>query len=80
MLTFLAAGHETSAGTMIWATFVLATHPEVQDKLRAEVTEMLRSLGGSGPTWDRIERLHYLNNFIKEVLRLFCPRMSPPLP
>jgi cytochrome P450 len=75
MLTFLTAGHETSSGTLIWATYILATHPDVQDKLRSEVMQIVDSSNqGLGITWDKIDRLCYLNNFVKEVLRLFCPR------
>lgn len=78
MLTFLAAGHETTAGAMIWASYVLSTHPDVQAKLRSEVMEMVNESGLSGVTWEKIDRLRYFNNFIKETLRLFCPRKQTP--
>ena len=34
-LTF--AGHETTASGLAWALYLLAKHPDVQDKLRAEL-------------------------------------------
>ncbi|KAK0715540.1 cytochrome P450 3A5 [Lasiosphaeris hirsuta] len=74
MLTFLAAGHETTAASMSWSLYALATAPaEIQDKLRAEVMEMLANRPSSNPTWGDIEGMHYLRNFCHEVLRLYCP-------
>ncbi|GKT82939.1 LOW QUALITY PROTEIN: cytochrome P450 [Colletotrichum tofieldiae] len=37
MMTFLAAGHETTAASMMWAVYCLCLHPEVQSRLRREV-------------------------------------------
>ncbi|KAH8899756.1 cytochrome P450 3A5 [Thozetella sp. PMI_491] len=71
LLNFLAGGHETTAGAMTWASFLLATHPDVQEKLQAEITGFVQNYA----SWDyqAIESLHYLNNFCKEVLRVYCP-------
>lgn len=76
LLTFLAAGHETTAGAMGWATYILATQPRVQDKLRAEIVGLLQSNQGANPSWADIEKLHYVNNFCKEVLRMHCPALA----
>jgi cytochrome P450 family 135 len=51
VVTLLAAGHETTAGSLAWACERLARHPEVQDRLRedgeayleATVKEVLRT-------------------------------------
>ncbi|KAI0382373.1 cytochrome P450 [Hypomontagnella monticulosa] len=68
---FLAGGHETATTALSWATYILATRPDVQDKLRAEVID---NLGVAGmPSYAAIERLHYLNNFFEEVTRLYAP-------
>ncbi|KAL0573760.1 hypothetical protein V5O48_008203 [Marasmius crinis-equi] len=37
VLTFLGAGHETTASGLAWTLWLLAKHPASQDKLRAEV-------------------------------------------
>ncbi|TQS31551.1 hypothetical protein Golomagni_08166, partial [Golovinomyces magnicellulatus] len=36
MLTFLSAGHETTASALVWSIYLLSKYPAVQDKLRAE--------------------------------------------
>ncbi|KAK0702076.1 cytochrome P450 [Lasiosphaeria miniovina] len=78
LLTFLAAGHETTASAMTWAAYILATKPGVQDKIRAEISAVLATSANAEPDLAEIERLHYLNNFCREVLRLFSPGMAPP--
>lgn len=73
ILTFFGAGFETVATMSTWATYVMATRPDIQDKLRAEITELLDKTPGGVPSWDEIDKLHYLNNFCREVLRVYCP-------
>lgn len=80
MLTFIAAGHETTASSMSWA-FHLLTLPEYkhyQKILREEVRSAIPSLGGQGkltiedaPLHNVIESFPYLNGVCEEVLRLF---------
>ena len=38
---FLFAGHETTSVTLTFATYLLATHPEVQEKLVNEIHDYL---------------------------------------
>lgn len=67
--------HETTSSTLTWATHLLATHPEIQTRLRAEIYENIpdpKLL--SGPLFDipgLLESLPYLNAVCKEVLRLY---------
>lgn len=37
LITFLLAGHETTANTLAWALFLLSRHPDVRRRLEAEV-------------------------------------------
>jgi beta-ring hydroxylase len=37
LMTLLIAGHETTAAVLTWTLYLLAQHPEVADRLRAEV-------------------------------------------
>nr|POF04590.1 cytochrome p450 3a12 [Quercus suber] len=72
MMTFLAAGHETTATAMIWAIYLLCKHPEIQAKLRTEVHASIPSLDSS-VTAAQIDNCHYLSAFCSEVLRLWAP-------
>ncbi|KAK4226607.1 cytochrome P450 [Podospora fimiseda] len=75
MLTFLLAGHETSANALLWATYAMAVKPDVQDKLRAEIATLFEKDEHKVPTMGEIESLPYLNCFLKEVLRLYSPAL-----
>ena len=35
--TFLVAGHDTTAKTMVWYFYAIAKHPEVQVRIREEI-------------------------------------------
>ncbi|KAK0462505.1 cytochrome P450 [Desarmillaria tabescens] len=85
MNTIMFAGHETTASTLSWTFFELARHPEIQDKLRAEIREKERAIFTRGDTEFSVQDLDsmpYLTAVVKEVLR-FHPiiyhifRMAP---
>jgi cytochrome P450 len=71
LMTFLAAGHETTASAMAWAVYLLCKHPEAQTKLREEVRKHLDMNGDINST--EIDRLPYLNAVLNETTRLFPP-------
>lgn len=74
MMTFLAAGHETTAASMTWATYMLARYPDVQARLRAEIRENLPSMVSESHVSSLdIDRLPYLNAVCNEVLRYYPP-------
>ncbi|KAJ5587993.1 uncharacterized protein N7459_003758 [Penicillium hispanicum] len=70
MLTFLAAGHETTASALTWACYLLTLHPEIQERLRAEIREKIPT-GNSPVTFNELESLPLLNGVCQEVLRLY---------
>ena len=75
MMTFLAAGHETTATSMIWAIHVLSL-PEnrhIQSRLRGEVHAAFPSGLPTTVTYDQISSLKYLSYITSEVLRLYPP-------
>ena len=41
-VTFLLAGQETSGNALSFVTYLLALHPEVQEKLRSEIEEAIQ--------------------------------------
>ncbi|KAK8090095.1 hypothetical protein PG997_005056 [Apiospora hydei] len=74
LMTFLAAGHETTASAMTWAIYMLCLHPEVQTRLRQEIRENLPSMDSDSTVSSiDIDRLEYLGAVINEVLRYYAP-------
>jgi cytochrome P450 len=79
MMTFLAAGHETTASALTWAIYLLAKHPQMQSRLRDETRAHLlspfvtTSPSASAVIAEMIEQMPYLNAIRREVLRLFPP-------
>ena len=67
----MLAGHETTSVALAWTLYELAKNPLVQEKVRAEINAVL--LKGNELTWDTVEQLKYLENVIKESLRLHPP-------
>lgn len=65
--TFITAGHETTSTSTTWALYVLTKHPEVQRKLRQE---LLDSRLGDEPSMNDLDKLPYLDKFVKECLRV----------
>lgn len=72
LMTFLAAGHETTATSMAWAIYMLCVNPDIQEKLRAEVREHLGTLDRDITDTD-IDRMPYLQAFISEIIRYWSP-------
>jgi cytochrome P450 len=74
VMTFLGAGHETTASILTWAVYALALHPEIQQQLREEIRNSLVPLhSGSDYSSDTINRLPFLQAVCNEVLRMFPP-------
>lgn len=65
---FFFAGHETTALSLSWAWYLLATHPGAEAKLHAEVDEVL---GGRIPTLGDLEQMPYSRMVIEEAMRLY---------
>lgn len=68
LLIFMLAGHDTTATALTYALWVLGHHPDVQDRLAAEVAE----LGDRELMPDDVSRLGYTVQVLNEALRL-CP-------
>eukprot|EP01112_Ceratiomyxa_fruticulosa_P019171 TRINITY_DN622_c0_g5_i1.p1 TRINITY_DN622_c0_g5~~TRINITY_DN622_c0_g5_i1.p1 ORF type:complete len:486 (+),score=83.70 TRINITY_DN622_c0_g5_i1:154-1611(+) len=68
--TFLLAGTETSSTCLSWTIWLLCQHPEIQERLHSEI---FSKIGDSTPTFEQIESIPYLNNVVKESLRVRPP-------
>ncbi|WP_299970953.1 cytochrome P450 [uncultured Roseobacter sp.] len=70
LLTFIVAGHETTALTLAWAFYLCAFDPEVQDRARAEAQGVLQ---GRAATGEDVAQLPFIRQIIDETLRLYPP-------
>lgn len=69
IITMLLAGHETTAATLTWSMFLLAKHPEYQDKLRSEFNQS----HSAGDEAIDLPRLKYPLMILNESMRLYPP-------
>lgn len=70
ILTFLLAGHETTAATLSWAWYLLAHHPAAAARLRHEID---RVLGERPPALEDLPALVYTRRVLEEAVRLYPP-------
>ncbi|CAD6192052.1 unnamed protein product [Caenorhabditis auriculariae] len=65
---FLVAGFDTTALSLSYAAYLLATHPEAQKKLQKEIDDVLTTPSIS---FEELGNLKYMDAVIKETLRLY---------
>jgi len=70
LLTFIVAGHETTALTLSWALYLMGFDQAVQQKARAEAQTVLQGRAATGAD---VENLPYIRQIIDETLRLYPP-------
>jgi cytochrome P450 len=70
LLTFIVAGHETTALTLAWALYLCAFDPEVQDRARDEAQAVLGRRGAGAAD---LARLPLVRQVVEEALRLYPP-------
>ena len=69
--TFMFEGHDTTTSGMSWTLYLLAKHPEHQEKVREEVRSVL--MGREWLEYDDLKDLKYTQWCIKEAMRLYPP-------
>ncbi|XP_030572696.1 probable cytochrome P450 6a17 [Drosophila novamexicana] len=67
---FFVAGFETSSTTMGFALYELAQHLDIQDKLRAEINDVLGKHGYKY-SYDNVKQMEYLEQVVMETLRKY---------
>ena len=78
IVTLFVAGQDTTSATLSWLFYLLDRHPEIFERLRAEINEVL---GDRRPTVEDLSRLSYTQRVLQEVMRLYpagwvSPRFS----
>lgn len=67
---FLLAGFETSSSVAMFSLYELALNPEMQDRVRNEINEVLENYDNK-VTYDSIFDMKYLDMIFKETLRKY---------
>ena len=74
----MAAGYETTSTALACATYELARHPEVLQKLQAEVDQLPLDNDDkpdeetkTNPDYDVVAQMPYMDMFVSEVLRMY---------
>ncbi|MFK7943811.1 MAG: cytochrome P450 [Paracoccaceae bacterium] len=70
MQFFIVAGHETTALALSWALYLLATHPEIQERARAEAQA---AISGEAATEAELAAAPYVEQILQETMRLYPP-------
>ena len=70
--TFILAGMDTTSNALSRILHLLAQHPDVQNKLRAEIFEAQAGFGTDVP-YDDLIKLPYLDAVVRETLRVHAP-------
>jgi cytochrome P450 len=69
VMTFVVAGHETTASVLNWTWYLLSEHPRVDERLAAELAPM----AGAAPWLPALEEMPYARQVLNETMRLYPP-------
>ncbi|MFB2553027.1 cytochrome P450 [Ensifer soli] len=73
ILTFIGAGHETTARALAWTLYLVANAPAFREAMHEEIDTVLAS--GAAPV-DWLERMPHVRAAFEEALRLYPPAPS----
>lgn len=73
ILTFIGAGHETTARALAWTLYCVANTPHVREAMEAEIDQVL-ALGAEPVEW--LDRMPWTRAAFEEALRLYPPAPS----
>ena len=68
--TFMSAGHDTTGLGLTWAVYLLGRYKDVQTKVKDEIDQVL---GDEPITREKLRKLVYMEQVIKEVFRMYGP-------
>jgi cytochrome P450 len=70
IVTFIGAGHETTANTLSWSLYLLSQDPSARERIEREVDAIL---GAAPLAPEHVDRLVFTRAVIEEAMRLFPP-------
>ncbi len=70
LLTFITAGHETTALALTWTFYLLSLYPEIEERVVREVEAVTR---GDDLSVDHIGELTFTRQVLQEAMRLYPP-------
>src|SRR6185312_6594364 len=70
LLTFLVAGHETTALALTWTFYLLSLHPEITERVVQEIETVTQ---GDSLRGEHVEALSYTRQVVQEAMRLYPP-------
>lgn len=71
LMTLIVAGFETSANTLSWVWYLIARHPEVEQKLLDEAARHVPSKDAVSA--ESLAKMTYTQQVLEEALRLYPP-------
>ncbi|GIY15071.1 cytochrome P450 4V2 [Caerostris darwini] len=73
LVTFMVAGHDTTAAAISWTLYLLGLNPAIQQKVHEELDWIYGKEVERDVTVDEFKEMKYLECVIKEALRLYPP-------
>lgn len=70
VVTFIMAGHETTAAALAWTWLLLSQNPDARRRLHTEVDEVLN---GRVPVFADADRLVWTRAVVQEAMRIYPP-------
>lgn len=71
LMTLIVAGFETSANTLNWVWYLVARHPDVEQKVLVEAQQHVPTV--SAVNAESINNMQYTQQVLEETLRLYPP-------
>lgn len=68
ILTFIGAGHETTALALTWSLYLLGRHAPTRERVRAEIAAVA---GAASLTQAHVEQLTFTRQVVQETMRLY---------
>lgn len=75
-MSMVLAGFETTSLLLQWMWYALDSHPDIRQKLRAEITQhapVALQTDSSALTYEAVSKMHYLLAAFREAMRMYPP-------